>query len=106
MSEEQKEKLKTVIELIDNVAVNPDVAVDYFIPGVSVTTGADGSGESGGPYVQFTYSSSSDSLNPHIQHMPLTHGYLEKTPQDLANLITFSLEQFMEEIDSRQYGAQ
>jgi hypothetical protein len=38
--------------------------------------------------------------------MPLTHGYLDKSPQDLANLITFSLERFMEEIDSRQYGAQ
>lgn len=104
MVTEQKEKLQKVVELIDNVAVNPDVAVDYFIPGVLVTEGADGSGESGGPYVQFTYTL--NGLDPHIQHMPLTHGYLEKTPEDLANLITFSLERFMEEIDSRQYGAQ
>ncbi len=103
---EQKEKLNKVVEIIDKVGVNPDVNVDYFIPGVLVTEGADGSGESGGPYVQFTYSSSSDGLDPHVQHMPLTHGYLEKSPEDLANLITFSLERFMEEIDSRQYGAQ
>lgn len=102
----QKEKLQRVVEIIDNVGVNPDVMVDYFIPGVLVTEGADGSGDSGGPYVQFTYASASDGLNPHVQHMPLTHGYLEKTPEDLANLITFSLERFMEEIDSRQYGAQ
>ncbi len=106
MLAEQKAKLEKVVEIINNVAVNPDVSVDYFIPGVLVTSDADGSGESGGPYVQFTYASASDGLNPHVQHMPLTHGYLEKTAEDLANLITFSLERFMEEIDSRQYGAQ
>lgn len=100
----QKEKLETVVGLIDKVGVNPDVVVDYFIPGVLVTDGADGSGEAGGPYVQFTYCA--NGSDPHVQHMPLTHGYLEKAPQDLANLITFSLERFMEEIDSRQYGAQ
>jgi hypothetical protein len=38
--------------------------------------------------------------------MPITHGYMQKTAEDLANLVTFSLERFMEEIDSRQYGAQ
>ena len=99
----QREKLQEVVGLIDNIEVNPDVSVDYFIPGVLVT--ADGrTGDSGGPYIQFAYRS--DGLEPHIQHMPLTRSYLEKTPQDLANLITFSLERFMEEIDSRQYGAQ
>lgn len=101
---EQKEKLQTLVGLIDNIAVNPDVNIEYFIPGVLVTPGADGSGESGGPYIQFSYAS--NSKDQHVQHMPLTHGYLEKTPEDLANLFTFSLERFMEEIDSRQYGAQ
>lgn len=105
MLAEQKIKLQDTIELVNNISVSPDVSIDYFIPGVLVTENVDGSGESGGPYVQFTYKTS-DSLDPHVQHVPLTHGYLEKTPKDLANLITFSLERFMEEIDSRQYGAQ
>ena len=104
MSQAQKEKLHAVVELIDKVAINPDVEVDYFIPGVLVTDNADGSGESGGPYVQFTYTL--NGTDPHVQHMPLTHGYLEKTAEDLANLVTFSLQRFMEEIDSRQHGAQ
>jgi hypothetical protein len=104
MVQAQKEKLQKVVEIINKVCVNPDIEVDYFIPGVLVTDGADGGGETGGSYVQFTYSvNESDS---HVQHMPLTHGYLEKDVDDLANLITFSLERFMEEIDSRQYGAQ
>jgi len=100
----QKEKLQAAVGLIDNIAIDPDVNIDYFIPGVIVTADVDGSGDTGGPYVQFTYAS--NGLDQHVQHMPLTHGYLEKTPEDLANLVTFSLERFMEEIDSRQYGAQ
>lgn len=104
MLQAQKEKLQAVVELVDKVSINPDISVEYFIPGVLVTEGSDRSGESGGPYVQFIYSV--NGSDPHVQHMPLTHGYLEKTAEDLANLITFSLERFMEEIDSRQYGAQ
>ena len=99
---EQKEKLQTLVGLIDNISVVPDVSIEYYIPGVLVTT--ESSGVSGDPYIQFTYAS--DGIDPHIQHMPLTRSYLEKTPQDLVNLFTFSLERFMEEIDSRQYGAQ
>ena len=100
----QKESLRTAVGLIDNIAMNPDVDIDYFIPGVLVTENTDGNVDVGGPYVKFAYSS--DGQEAHIQHMPLKRSYLEKTPQDLANLVTFSLERFMEEIDSRQYGAQ
>ncbi len=99
---QQKDKLQQTINLIDNMAVNPDVSIEYFIPGVIVTAG-DGD-ESGNPYIKFSYAP--DGLKPHIHHVPLTRSYLEKTPQDLTNIITFSLERFMEEIDSRQYGAQ
>lgn len=98
---EYKEKLQTVVELIDDISIDPDVNVDYFIPGVMVTAEG-GQNESGGPYIQFTY----ESDGQHMQYMPLTRSYLEKTPEDLVNLFTFSLEQFKEEIDSRQYGAQ
>jgi len=101
---DQKARLQEAVGIIDNIAVSPDVNIDYFIPGVLVSENADGSGERGGPYVQFTYAL--NGTDQHVQHMPITHGYLDKTPQDLANLVTFSLERFMEEIDSRQYGAQ
>jgi len=103
MLQAQKEKLEGVVELVDKVSVNPDVSVDYFIPGVLVTAEG-GNSEVSGPYVEFTYSA--NGVDSHVQHMPLTLNYLEKTAEDLANLITFSLERFMEEIDSRQYGAQ
>ena len=100
----EKERLQAAVGLIDNISVDPDVSIDYFIPGVVVTAKDGGTGERGGPFIQFSYTR--DGSDPHIQHMPLTHGYLDKQPEDLANLVTFSLERFMEEIDSRQYGAQ
>ena len=101
---EQKERLQKAVGLIDKISVDPDVNIDYFIPGVLVTEHEAGGVASGGPYIQFAYAS--DGQAAHIQHMSLTRSYLEKDPQDLANLVTFSLERFMEEIDSRQYGAQ
>ena len=98
-----KESLQEFVGLIDNIAVDPDVDINYFIPGVMVTTES-GQVEDGGPFIEFTYSP--QGQDPHVQHVPLTHNNLEKEPQDLVNLFTFSLERFMEEIDSRQYGAQ
>ncbi len=99
---EQKEKLQTFIDLVDHIEVNPDINIEYFIPGILVTA-KDGD-ESRNPYIQFAYTP--NGIDSHIQHVPLTQSYLEKTPQDLTNLVTFSLERFMEEIDSRQYSAQ
>ena len=101
---EQRDRLQTAVGLIDNISVDPDVNIEYFIPGVMVSEHIIGGSEDAGPYIEFAYAS--DGQAAHIQHMPLTRSYLEKSPQDLANLVTFSLERFMEEIDSRQYGAQ
>lgn len=98
MSNEQK--LQKLVTLVDNVCAHPDVDVDYFIPGVCVTNGEENYLQE--PYVAFTYHLDGD----HQTVMHLSEQYLEKSPEDLANLITFSLEQFIAEIDSRQYGAQ
>lgn len=104
MVQEQIDKLKEVVKLVDNVEVDPDVTVDYFIPGVLVTDGVKGADDTSGPFIQFTYFV--DGKDPHKQRVPLTLNDLEKSPKDLANYITFSLETFMAEMDSRQFGAQ
>lgn len=103
MPVQQKEKLQTVIGLIDNISVDPDVTIEYFIPGVLVTVDA-GSSESAGPYIQFTYSKGGSF--PWVQRMPLKQNYLQKDPEDLVNFITFTLERFIEEVDSVENGAQ
>lgn len=99
---QQKEKLQKIVDIVDHMEVNPDINIEYFIPGVIVT--AAGGDESSNPYIQFNYAV--DGIDSHTQQVPLTRSNLEKTPEDLANLVTFSLEQFMGEVDSRQYGAQ
>lgn len=97
-----RETLETVVGLIDNISVNPDVTVDYYIPEVLMTV--DNRHISNDPYIQFTYEA--NGQRPQVQYMPFKDNYLQKTPQDLANLVTFSLEKFTEEIDSTFYGAQ
>ena len=97
-----KETLEAVVGLIDNISVDPDVKVDYYIPDVLMTV--ENRNISSDPYIQFTYEANDQQAQ--VQYMPLKENYLQKTPQDLANLITFSLAQFTEEIDSTFYGAQ
>lgn len=99
---EKMEKLQAVVGIIDNASINPDVKIDYYIPDVLTTV--ERRNMSDDPYVQFTYEANGQS--PQVQYMPLKDNYLQKTPQDLANLITFSIERFAEEIDSTFYGAQ
>lgn len=100
MSNEQK--LKQVVGLVDKLCINPDVDVDYFIPGVKVTK--DVEDWLGDPYVEFSYLT--NGMDSHVQQLHIKDIYLEKSPTDIANLVTFSLEQFIAEIDSREYGAQ
>jgi len=97
-----KETLEAVVGLIDNISVDPDIKVDYYIPDVLMTV--ENRNISSDPYIQFTYEANDQQAQ--VQYMPLKENYLQKTPQDLANLITFSLAQFTEEIDSTFYGAQ
>ncbi len=88
------EKLEKTVELIENVMVDPDIDVEYC------TTEADGD-----PYIKFTYFAD-DGTDKREQNIPLKHAYLEKTPEDIANLVTFYIEQFMAQVDTVNSGAQ
>lgn len=94
-----KEKLQRVVELVDKVMVDPDIEIEYCIPEVEVTLNDD---QMQDPYILVKYSED----NYLERKIRLRQQYLDKTPEDLANLITFTIEQFMEEIDSLKYGAQ
>ncbi|HSR73959.1 MAG TPA: hypothetical protein VLL31_03875 [Sulfurovum sp.] len=101
MQQAMKEKLEKVVELVNNVLVDPDIAIDYYIPeeitrnGVHDTT-------SGDPYVLLKYIV--NGTHETEQKIPIKPNYLEKTPEDLANLVTFYIEQFMEEIHTVEHG--
>jgi len=89
-----KEKLSQVIELVNNVLVNPDINLDYSIPEDSTED----------PYVLLKYTLNGSHVQE--QKIPIKQNYLKKTPEDLANLITFFIEQFTEQIESLENGAQ
>ncbi len=89
-----KEKLTKIVELVNNAMVDADIDIEYCIPGVEVTS--DDCDTSGVPYVLVKYSE-----DKYIERkIRLTEKYLNNSAEEIANLVTFSIEQFKEEIDS------
>jgi len=97
---ETKEKLEKVVALLDNVMVDPDVDIDYCIPGVEVTL--ENCDTSGDPYVLVTYVVS-EYTKP-TRKIYLGSTALHDTPEEVANQITFFIEEFKGEIDSVEMG--
>jgi len=97
---EIKEKLKKVVALVDNAMVDPDIDIDYCIP--SVETTSESCNVSGDPYILVTYIVSEYTKPTRTIHLGSTA--LKNTPEEIANLVTFSIEEFKAEIDSVEMG--
>ena len=93
--EKLTEKLEAVLELVNNVMVNPDIELEYYIPEALTTSD---------PYIQLKYAANGTHIME--QKLPLKSRHLNKTAEDVANLVTFYIEQFIEQIDSVEHGAQ
>jgi hypothetical protein len=102
MQQELKAKLEGVVDLLDHALTDPDIELSYCIPEIAMTT--ENPDVSGDPYIHLKYMSNGTHLME--QNIPIKHNYLKKTPEDIANLVTFYIEQFIEQIDSVEYGAQ
>ena len=98
--QETKEKLEAIVGLVNNVMVDPDIDIEYCIPDVATTT--DSCDISGDPYILVTYAVS-EYTRP-TRKIRLTDTYLRNTAKAIANLVTFSIEQFKTEIDSVEMG--
>lgn len=93
-----KDKLETIVELVNNVMADPDIDIDYCIPEVEATS--DSCNVNADPHISVKYSE-----NKYTERkIRLTDTYLQNTAEEIANLVTFSIEQFKEEIDSVQMG--
>jgi hypothetical protein len=77
-------KLEKTLELINNIMVDPDIDLEYEIPA------------NGDPVILVHYSEDKYVT----RKIKLTEKYLSHTPEEIANLVTFSIEQFKEELDS------
>lgn len=100
MEQALKEKLEKIVELVDNVLADPDIDLEYCIPEVATTS--DSCDVSGVPYIVVRYVVS-EYTKP-TRTIRLTDKYLNNTPEEIANLVTFSIEQFKTEIDSVEMG--
>jgi len=104
MTQEIQKRLEEVLELVNNVLVNPDIELEYVIPGSDTETTEEDFEVSVDPYILLTYVV--NETHTQKQKIPIKKNYLKKTSQDLANLVTFYIEQFIEQIESVEYGAQ
>jgi len=100
METELKEKLEQVVGLVNNVMVDPEIDIDYSIPEVAVTTQSSDILEN--PYISVRYVVS-EYTQP-IRKIHLTRTYTKHKAEVIANLVTFSIEQFKMEIDSVEMG--
>ncbi len=100
MEKALKEKLEAIVGLVNNVMVDPDIDIEYCIPEVATTT--ETCDVSGDPYILVTYVVS-EYTRP-TRKIRLTDTYLRNTAKAIANLVTFSIEQFKTEIDSVEMG--
>ncbi|MEA1982159.1 MAG: hypothetical protein U9N39_01340 [Campylobacterota bacterium] len=100
MNTQTKEKLQAVVDLVSKAMVDPDIEIDYFIPGVEKSEGL--SDDSKGPYILLTYPLS--DYNKPTRKVHLGSTMLQNSAEEIANQVTFSIEEFKGEIDSVEMG--
>lgn len=98
MEQMVKEKLEKVVELVNNMMADPDIDIEFCVPDVKMD--AESCNVSGDPYILVQYSE--DKYVTKKIH--ITEKYIEYSAEEIAKLVTFSIEQFKQEIDSVQMG--
>lgn len=88
-----KEKLEKLAEEVQKNMANPDVDIDVCFDEAR-----------GAPYLTVRYVVEGHSV--HEKRIDIDKEYWEKDLKDLANFVAFQIEQFMEEIDSVEYGGE
>lgn len=94
------DKLEKVVALVNNTMVDPDIDIEYCIPEVVTTT--ESCDVSGDPYILVKYVVS-EYTQP-TRKIRLGRTALLNTAEEVANQVTFSIEEFKGEIDSVQMG--
>lgn len=99
MEKALKEKLEAIVKQLDVLMVDPDIDIEYCVPEVATT--ASSCDVHGGPYIIVKHSE-----NKYIEKkIILSDRYLQKSVEEIANLVTFSIEQFKLQVDATQMGA-
>ncbi|MEA3371751.1 MAG: hypothetical protein U9Q40_10465 [Campylobacterota bacterium] len=100
MENATKEKLTEIVALVKKAMVDPDIEIDFCIPGVETTL--EDCDTSGDPYILLTYALS--DYNKHTRTIHLGTTALKDTAEEASNHVTASIEEFKSEIDSVEMG--
>jgi hypothetical protein len=95
-----KDKLRQIAKLVHGIAVDSEINVTCCMPGVTMTSQTCNTSEE--PYVMIEYVV--DKYTKPTRKIHMTRGYLNHDPRVIADLITYSIQQFKTEIDSVQMG--
>ncbi|HIP42365.1 MAG TPA: hypothetical protein EYG91_00265 [Aquifex aeolicus] len=108
LSNEEIEKLKKLAEEIEDLMVEPDIEIDVCFDDVAKDEGCEIDITPGYtpkyPYVKVIYKTvDGDVFEKKIEISP---EILKKDVKEIKEFLTFAIEQFMEEIESVEYGGE
>lgn len=92
------ERFNLLAEEIERNMANPDIDIELHFPeDYELETRRY-------PYIKVRYIT--DEHNIHEKEIDIDPEYWEKDIKDLASFVAFQIQQFMEEIDSVEYGGE
>ncbi|RMH80295.1 MAG: hypothetical protein D6674_04920 [Acidobacteria bacterium] len=95
-----EEKFKQLAEEVKKNMVNPDLDIELCFPS-EVDEGCE---VKKFPYLKVKYVIEGHDI--YEKEIDINPEYWEKDVKDLANFVAFQIQQFMEEIDSVEYGGE
>lgn len=96
MEKETKAKLEQVVELVNKARADPDIDIEYCIPEVATT--AETCDVDGDPYILVKYDVSATIVK--TRKIRLGRTALLNSAEEIANQVTFSIEEFKSEIEA------
>lgn len=108
LTKEDIEKLKKLAQEIDDLMVDPDIELEVCFDDVMKEEGCEVDQTPGYqpkyPYVKVIYKVGEN--DKHEKKIEISPEILKKDIKEIKEFITFAVEQFMEEIDSVEYGGE
>lgn len=95
-----EEKFRLLAEEINRNMVNPDIDIELCFP----EEAEEGCEIKKYPYIKIKYVIEGHDV--YTKNIDIDPKYWEKDIKDLANFLSFQIQQFMEEIDSVKYGGE
>ncbi len=95
MDEKLKEKFKQLERELKDMMINPDIDIEVHF---------EDKGDRKFPYVKVKYITEEHQV--HEKDIEISPDNWNKSVEELKEYVTFMIEQFMEEIDSVEYGGE